>query len=148
MNKLIAACLTACIVAGPSLARAETIRHTGTIQVGHPVTYIFGGVTENLAACNPNHARNGFDGRWYAIPPEKINAEVTLRATDANADLQDLDAWFYTKDCDYIDDESLGSEGMGATERGFVPDDAAFVIVTLFTGYQAAFELLLLEPLV
>lgn len=138
----LSACLAAAVLGGPSFAHAAPTVLTGSALVGNTATYSGApGVTEALAACSPDDADfNGIDGQWFSVA-DYAGMSATLRATDGNASVQDVDAYFYTASCDYIDDMAFAQNLPGDPEAGVIPSDAGFVCVDLSVGANATFEL-------
>lgn len=115
----------ALLALGATTAAAEE----GSVLVGHPATFVAGGVSENLGCPAGGDARfDGIDGAWFAIP--ETTASIII---DPSATL-DADGFFYTADCSFIEEVTLAQAGLGSQERGNVPEGAAFVVVDGFVG--------------
>lgn len=144
MPKRYLLALVTALVLPPSAGVTDPVTMTGTILLGNPRSYHEGGITEIVAPCEPEHWANGIDGVWFAIG-EHQGKDARLRATDANAALQDLDAWFYSDGCWALPYSEMYQGGAGEEELGVVPEEAEFVVVDLFWGANAAFELTILN---
>ncbi|PSG98256.1 hypothetical protein BRD56_01290 [Thermoplasmatales archaeon SW_10_69_26] len=108
----------------------ETFEEDGEILLGQPGTNAGVGVTELGAACDTESELNGVDGQWYAIDGfDDHDFELTMD------DTLDVDMYFYTTECEFIDDGFDGAEAfLGGTEDGTVPSEAAFAVVDGFAG--------------
>lgn len=100
-------------------------------------------LTEILAACDPASPLNGVDGIWYDITGFGGHTAILTPGEDTT----DVDAWFYTADCTFIDDDSMAQEFIppfsetGGVEAAAVSFDAAFLVVDLFFGAGGTFTL-------
>ena len=125
-----------------SIAAPATAGHgpqftaTGTVLVGDPASAVIGGVTENVAPCDPGSAANGVDGIWYDIQGFGVHtATLTMDST------ADFDIYWYDESCQFIDDVTMAANFVGETEMGTVPFDARYAVVDLFIGGAATFNL-------
>lgn len=128
------------LMTGPfATAGHGSFSEEGHILYPDPVSLFIGGVTENLAACNPEDADyQGFDGFWIALPAGFEGHGATLTSQDP---LSDVDAWFYTESsggCAWIEDYSMADE-IGPTASGEIPPTATHVIVDLVVGHDVSF---------
>lgn len=127
----------------PGGAGHAVFSEDGTIAAPNPSSPFTGGATEKLAACDPASPLNGVDGIWYDITGFGGHTAILTPGEDTT----DVDAWFYTADCDFIDDDSMAQEFIppfsetGGVEAAAVSFDAAFLVVDLFFGAGGTFTL-------
>lgn len=126
MQKILLAAIALTLAATP-LAAADT--YSGSILVGHPVTAVIGGVTENAEPCTPGGATAGIDGVWFDIGD--VGGMAFSLTMD---DTLDADVWFYTASCAFIDSNVGALAGFGTLESGAVPAGAKFAVVDGFAG--------------
>lgn len=111
----------------------------GSLEIGIPVSDIVGSVAFNVGSCDPAGPLNGVDGAVYDISKHAGHyLELELEST------LDADVYFYTAECDLIDEHLEAAEGsyddsfnngfVGETERGFIPPEAAFAEVAGYLG--------------
>jgi hypothetical protein len=132
MRRLIVCAALGALAVAPA-ARAAT---SGHIDVGNPTTGVGApGVTELLDACIVDGDFAGVDGQWFAVGAGKaITVDLGGGATGA----EDLDVYFYDSTCGYIADSSMATGG--TSESGTSPAGTAFMVVDLFSGADASFE--------
>jgi len=139
LKRFAAACAVATIVAGPMSATAGDGPIAGSILIGHPLTGVTGGVTEIAGACDPASPFQGVDGHWVQLAGQ---TQADLVQT-ANADISDLDIYFYTAECGFVAGASLATDAIGGGESGPIPAEAGYLIVDAFIGAGAGFDLTL-----
>lgn len=143
-------------------APLEPVVFAGSIAVGNPASGVGAGtkvgnqyvsateasatgVSELFAPCAAGYDQlhepsDGMDGQWFEI--EGLGGyPAVLSATGQNAPMQDLNAFFYRADCTLLTDYSMAKKGPGAPEEGLVPWNAAWAVVNLAVGGNAAFEM-------
>jgi hypothetical protein len=126
---LVPALALAVPMAGHATHSEDPLIASGTILVGHPVSSISGGVTENLAPCTPADPINGVDGVWVDLLDfQGHDASMVVDAT------LDADVFFYTAACDYVAGADLNAGFLGEPEAGTVPADAQYAVVNGFLG--------------
>lgn len=128
--------LLALALSTPAMADHATFSKSGSATVGNPLASVTGGVTENVASCDPAASENGFDGVWYNVAG--FGDHTATLTVDPNSD---FDAYWYDASCSYIDDTSMAQGFVGATETAPVPTAAKYVIVDFFFGANGTFTL-------
>lgn len=141
MKKILVAAMLAGSLIGTQVSQAHTTTHPGSIAVGNPATAFTGGVTEIGAACDTSSPLNGVDGVWVDITAHIGTHTATVVPTGANAAVQDLDLWFYTASCGFINVGVGAANGFGASESATIPGGTGFIIVDLFAGAAATYTL-------
>ena len=71
--------------------------------------------------------------------------QVTLSPVGVSGPVSDFDMAFYDEGCSFIPGSSIAANFVGAPEVAVAPDDAHWVIVQFFFGFQGDFEITLAE---
>lgn len=132
----LAGILTLLVAMPAGAAHGPTFTASDNISVGNPASSTVGGVTENLASCDPASGYNGLDGIWYDI--QGFASHTATLTMGSNAD---FDAWWYDDTCAFIDDASMAQGFLGTTESAPAPANARYVIVDLYAGGNESFTL-------
>lgn len=152
---LVAASLALTVVAAPSAVagkkkkppasktRTITFEESGSMSVPGPTGAVLFGVTEGefreVNMCGSMPASQGFDG-WVVELPEDYrlgSATLTVLGADATGAF-DMDAYFYDAGCALMGDYSLTE---GPDPAGAIPPGARWIVVDLFAGLNATFDL-------
>ena len=144
---LIAATLVLGVLAGPSAfagkkkkTRTVTLEESGSMIVPAPSSAVLFGITEGefVNTC-AMPASQGVDA-WVVELPEDFRLGTALIEV-VGADVtgaHDVDVYFYDSGCSLMNDYSLTG---GPNESGSIAPGAAWVVVDLFLGANATFDL-------
>lgn len=152
---LVAASLALTVVSAPPalagkkkkppapVTRTVTFEESGSMTAPGPSGAVLFGVTEGefvqVNTCASLPASQGFDG-WVVELPEEFRlgtGTVTITGADASG-AHDMDAYFYDGGCTLMGEVSLTE---GADPAGAIPPGATWVVVDLFSGAGATFDL-------
>ena len=158
MKKLFATAIAASLVlgllAGPSafagkkkkkkppapVTRTVTLEESGTIMVPAPTSALLFGITEGefVQTC-AMPASQGVDGHVLELPEDFRlgTAQIEVLGADMTG-AYDLDVYFYDASCALMGDYSLTA---GTDESGAIAPGASWVVVDLFVGANATFDL-------
>lgn len=149
-----AALLLAVAAAPPALAKKKkkppapvtrtiTFEESGSMSIPGPTGSVLSGLTEGeftvVNECASMPMSQGLDGYVVELPAEFQLGTATLQVLGADATgMYDMDAYFYDAACGLMDGVSLTE---GADPAGGVPAGAKWVMVDLFVGANATFDL-------
>lgn len=137
------------LVLGGSMAKGlateypDPIAYSGHATLGTPAQ------VSTLDACDsPEGDFTGIDGQYVDLGEGHEGWAGLLEGGDINGDpilgAADFDMYFYTADCDSIDDSSMAANA--GDEFGFIPETARYAFVNLFVGAEADWTLTLSHP--
>ncbi len=158
MRKLFAVTVAATLVLGAvtaptALAKKKkkkppapvtiTFEESGSMTIPGPTGAAYKGLTEGeftlVNTCASMPASQGLDGYVIELPAEFRLGTASLQVTGADATgFYDMDAYFYDAGCSLMQGVSLLE---GSDPAGSVPPGATWVVVDLFVGAEATFDL-------
>ncbi len=146
LRKFLAGGVAVMLLPALAFAQEDEPAASGHILFGNPAPTVASGfyLTELLDKCNPEGNFQGYDGFWVELP-EAAGMQVTLSPVGPTEPLSDFDLSFYDESCALIPGSSLAANFIGAPEVGVAPDDAHWIIVQFFFGFQGDFEITLAE---
>jgi hypothetical protein len=149
---LIGASLVLGLLAGPSALAGKkkkkkpvtvTLEESGAMKIPSPVSALFFGITEGefvqANSCASLPASQGIDGWVVELPQEFAmgTGQVEVIGTDTSG-AHDFNVYFYDAGCALMDDYSLTG---GTDESGAIAPGTAFIVIDLFVGANATFDL-------
>ena len=146
---LVAATLVLGVLAGPSAfagkkkkTRTITLEESGSMAAPAPQSILLFGVTEGefrvVNECASMPVSQGIDGWVVEVPPEFQLGTASLEVLGADTTgAYDLDVYFLDAGCTVMEPYMQG----GVDPSGTILPGAAWIVVDLFAGANATFDL-------
>jgi len=125
---------------GPAGVLAQSATHVdeGDIQASNPATIGTTGVTESefSDSCEHPPSSQGTDGWVFKLPADVV-LPAPAKVTGSSTAPYDLNAYFYTAECVYMEGENdLNMATAAADEEGTISEGAAYVVVNAAIGAE------------